>query len=257
MDKEQVKRNQEFDVKLLQNRENPKVREQLVLKYAPLVKWVINSLSLYLPPSIDEEDLISIGTLGLLEAIDKYKIGSKMQFKTYATMVIKRYIIDELRRLDFASRSARKRVREIERMYAKLEQKLERPATDEEVAQALGIKVEDIYRAFSKVSGGIISLDSAVYQEEDNSPSISTIIAEEEKDILDELVEEEIHEELVKAIKELPERERTIIILYYYEKLTRKEIGEILGITEVRVFQLHMRALMRLRGKLQEKFGFG
>jgi len=247
--------NQKTDIKeLLKKKDDPKVREKIVLKYLPVVKWVIRHLSPALPPAIDEEDLMSIGVMGLLEAIDKYDLNSKMKFKNYAAMVVKRVIIDELRKLDWVSRSLRKKVKEIEKKYAELEQKYKRPVTDEEVAKELGIDVEEIREAFMKVNAGIIlSLESNPYPG-DNQHELSELISSEddEEEIIEKVSKEEVKKALLKAIDELPEREKLVITLYYYENLTRKEIGKIMGISEVRVFQLHTRALMRLRGKLSK-----
>lgn len=230
-----------------------KIREKLITNYAPLVKYIAGRIAMTTPPNVEFEDLVSYGILGLIDAIEKYdpKMGSK--FKTYATLRIKGAIYDELRLLDWIPRSVRQKAKEIEEAYTTLEKKLGRPATDEEVAEAMNISTKELNQLTLEISGtSVISLDDVRYIGA-NSDEVSVLDTVESHVVPGpdaRLEREEMKRLLVEAINKLPQREREVIALYYYEELTLKEIGEVLGVTESRVSQLHTKAIMRLRGYL-------
>src|SRR5215212_3925591 len=197
-----------------------KARERLVLAYAPLVKYVAGRMSSGLPSHVEEADLISYGLLGLISAIERFEPEREIKFETFAVTRIKGSIIDELRSLDWVPRSVRTKAREIERANAKLEHELHRAPTDQEMAQQLGVDVEEIQEPQA--------LDPAM-----------------------EMDTTEMKDRLADAIARLPEREKLVVALYYYENLTLREIGEVLGVTESRVSQLHTKAVLRLKSALQ------
>ena len=198
------------------------VRDRLILTYAPLVKYVAGRLGSGLPAHVDEGDLVSYGLLGLIGAIERYDPGRDIKFETYAMSRIKGAIIDELRALDWVPRSVRARAREIERAIADLESKLGRAPTDEEISAKIGISEEELEDSLTDISrSSIAALD-----------------------------ETETREALADAISRLPEREKLVVTLYYYEELTLREIGEVLGVTESRVSQLHTKAILRLKARL-------
>jgi RNA polymerase sigma factor for flagellar operon FliA len=232
---------------------DPKIREKLITAYAPLVKYIAGRISMTTPPNVEFEDLVSYGILGLIDAIEKYdpKMGSK--FKTYATLRIKGAIYDELRLLDWVPRSVRQKAKEIEETYSTLEKKLGRPATDEEVAEAMSISTEELNQMTLEVSGtSVVSLDDVKYigSDSDEVAVLDTVESQTVPSPEARLEREEMKQLLVEAINKLPQREREVIALYYYEELTLKEIGEVLGVTESRISQLHTKAIMRLRGYL-------
>jgi RNA polymerase sigma factor for flagellar operon FliA len=230
-----------------------KIREKLITAYAPLVKYIAGRISMATPPNVEFEDLVSYGILGLIDAIEKYdpKMGSK--FKTYATLRIKGAIYDELRLLDWVPRSVRQKAKEIGEAYTTLEKKLGRPATDEEVAESLNISTEELNQMTLEVSGtSIVSLDDVKHigSDSDEVTVLDTVESQVVPGPEARLEREEMKQLLVEAINKLPQREREVIALYYYEELTLKEIGEVLGVTESRISQLHTKAIMRLRGYL-------
>jgi RNA polymerase sigma factor for flagellar operon FliA len=202
---------------------DPHLRERLILTYAPLVKYVAGRLGTGLPAHVEEGDLVSYGLLGLMNAIERYDPGRDIKFETYAISRIKGAIIDELRSMDWVPRSVRSRAREIERAIAELENRYHRPPTDEEIAKALGITEEEFQDSLTQISRSSVAALDELWTISSSGGDIA----------------------------KLPERERTVITLYYYEELTLREIGEVLGVTESRVSQLHTKAILRLKAKLQ------
>lgn len=233
-----------------------RARDQLILAYSPLVKYVAGRMSSGLPAHVDEEDLVSYGLLGLIGALERFDPSRNIKFETYAIARIRGSIIDELRALDWVPRSVRSWGRKVEAAVTALENRLGRAPTDEEIACELGITPEEFECILSDLSS-----TSVVALEELWDSAGST---NEKPNLLDTLEDAEapdpwktyrvqaVKETLAAAIERLPERERVVITLYYYEGLTLREIGEILGVTESRVSQLHTKAILRLRGRLRE-----
>jgi len=231
------------------------VRDRLIVMYSPLVKYVAGRLGSGLPAHVDEGDLVSYGLLGLIGAIERYDPERDIKFETYAIARIRGAIIDELRALDWVPRSVRSRAREIERAIAGLEAKLGRAPTDEEIAGTVGITVEELEDSLTDIGrSSIAALDElwSVSSEGDQVSLLDTIEDPESIRPADALDETELREILGDAIARLPEREKLVITLYYYEELTLREIGEVLGVTESRISQLHTKAILRLKSRLAE-----
>lgn len=229
------------------------IRDRLILTYAPLVKYVAGRLGSGLPAHVDEGDLVSYGLLGLIGAIERYDPERDIKFETYAIARIKGAIIDELRALDWVPRSVRSRAREIERAIADLEAKLGHAPSDEEIAKKIGITVEELEDSLTDISrSSIAALDElwSVSGEGDQVSLLDTIEDTTGPRPAEALDETELRESLAEAIARLPEREKLVVTLYYYEELTLREIGEVLGVTESRVSQLHTKAILRLKARL-------
>jgi RNA polymerase sigma factor FliA len=224
------------------------LRDRLILTYAPLVKYVAGRLGSGLPAHVEEEDLVSYGLLGLIGAIERYDSDRDVKFETYAISRIKGAIIDELRSLDWVPRSVRTRAREIERAISQLEAKLHRPPSDEEIAKQVDITVEELEGSLTDISrSSIAALDELWTAGGDRVALIETIEDTEAPAPDRSLAETELTEALREAIARLPEREKLVVGLYYYNELTLREIGEVLGVTEGRVSQLHTKAVLRLK----------
>jgi RNA polymerase sigma factor FliA len=230
------------------------LRERLILTYAPLVKYVAGRLGTGLPAHVEEGDLVSYGLLGLMNAIERYDPGRDIKFETYAISRIKGAIIDELRSMDWVPRSVRSRAREIERAINELENKHHRPPTDEEIAASLGISEDEFQDSLTQISrSSVAALDELWTISSSGGDTVSLIDTLQDPNADDpslEMTRTELREALAAAIAKLPERERTVITLYYYEELTLREIGEVLGVTESRVSQLHTKAVLRLKAKM-------
>jgi RNA polymerase sigma factor for flagellar operon FliA len=235
-------------------------REKLILHYSPLVKYVAGRVSSGLPPSVEFGDLVSYGVFGLLDAIDKYDPDRGIKFETYAIARIKGAIIDELRADDWVPRSVRFKAREIERAYTVLESELRRIPTDEEVAEKLGVTMEEYLNLLSKMSLiSLVALDELWTVSGDRPDKISLADTVEDvkvKDPSKTFEIEEMKDMIAEAINHLPERERIVVSLYYFEGLTMREIGEVLSVTESRVCQMHTKAILRLRARLGTNLGF-
>lgn len=215
------------------------LRNRLVLRYSPLVKYVAGRIRPGLPQSVDTSDLISDGVLGLMGAIDKFEPERGLQFQTYAVPRIRGAILDGLRATDWVPRAVRTKIRDIERAQATLENKLGHTPDDAEVAAELGISVGELRELYSKAAHtGIAYLDE-VGMGEDVAPTLTL-----------DTEDDEMRDALVRAIRTLPERDQIIVTLYYFEQLTLSEIGQVLGVTESRVSQLHTRCALSLRTKL-------
>lgn len=228
-------------------------REHLILHYSPLVKYVAGRLSASLPQSVDTADLISYGLFGLIDAIEKYDPERGIKFETYAIARIKGAIIDELRSLDWVPRSVRSKARQLENAYITLEHRLHRTPTDSEVAAEMGVSAEEYHDLLSRLSyTSIVSFEELwIGGDRDEKSDVLSVIPDHSADDPVALFEtEEAKEILATAIEKLPERERVVIALYYYEGLTLKEIGRVLGVTESRVSQLHTKAVLRMRARL-------
>ncbi len=229
------------------------LRDRLILTYAPLVKYVAGRLGSGLPAHVDEGDLVSYGLLGLIGAIERYDPERDIKFETYAMARIKGAIIDELRALDWVPRSVRSRAREIERAIAELESRLGRAPTDEEIAQKIGISVDELEESLTDISRSSIAALDELWSATGEGDQISLLDTLEDTSgprPAEALDETELREALADAIARLPEREKLVVTLYYYEELTLREIGEVLGVTESRVSQLHTKAVLRLKARL-------
>lgn len=238
------------------------IRNYFIEKYAPLVKYVAGRVMVNITSSVDFQDLVSFGVIGLIDAIDKFDLNRDIKFKTYAVTRIRGSIFDELRNLDWLPRSVRQKAKDIERAISQLESKLGRAAKDHEIAEAMGISIEDFHQLLLRVgTNALISIDENWFVNDgnDNSPiSIEETLESTSAISPNTLAERtELKKMIAQAIADLPEREKQVLILYYYEELTLKEIGSILAVTESRVSQLHTKAIMRLRGRLDQiKQGF-
>lgn len=229
-------------------------REALVLRFAPLVKYVAGRVAIGMPPNVDFDDLVSFGIFGLMDALDKFEPERGIKFETYAIARIRGAILDGLRSNDWVPRSVRQKARELERVCADLENHLGRSATDAEISQAMNLTLDQFHALLSEVScTTLTSLDEIwmVHSNEEEAVRVMDLVRDSESYDPIRVVEiEEIKQQLAEAIAKLPERERLVVALYYYEGLTLKEIGEILDISESRVSQIHTKAVFRLRGRL-------
>jgi RNA polymerase sigma factor for flagellar operon FliA len=234
----------------------PVLRERLILHYSPLVKYVAGRVGVGLPPNIEQADLVSYGIFGLMDAIDKFDLEREIKFETYAITRIRGAIIDELRSIDWVPRSVRFKAREVERAYASLEAKLHRTPSEAEVAAELGIALSDLHQIFSQVSFvNVVALDDLLSVGGEKGDKLSfgdTLKDAKAEDPVLAFESEETKYLLAKAINTLPEREKIVVTLYYYEGLTLAEIGQVLGVTESRICQMHTKAVLQLRGKLAE-----
>ncbi len=230
-------------------------RERLVLAYSPLVKYVAGRMASGLPAHVEEADLISYGLLGLISAIERFDLEREIRFETFAVTRIKGSIIDELRSLDWVPRSVRAKAREIEQTNAKLENKLQRAPTDAEMSKSMGVTEDEFQASLVKIANSsVVALDELWTVSDSSGDQVSlldTIPDPHAADPARELDLTDMKDSLADAIARLPEREKLVIALYYYENLTLREIGEVLGVTESRVSQLHTKAVLRLKSKLQ------
>jgi RNA polymerase sigma factor for flagellar operon FliA len=230
------------------------LRDRLILTYAPLVKYVAGRLGSGLPAHVDEGDLVSYGLLGLIAAIERYDPDRDVKFETYAIARIKGSILDELRAMDWVPRSVRSRAREIERAMAELEAKLGRAPSDEEIAAKVGISQGELEGSLTDISrSSIAALDELWTVSGSGGDQVALIDTIEDESLPDPqsaMSSTEMKEAIADAIARLPEREKLVVTLYYYEDLTLREIGEVLGVTESRVSQLHTKAILRLKARL-------
>lgn len=233
---------------------DPALRDRLILTYAPLVKYVAGRLGSGLPPHVDEADLASYGLLGLIGAIERYDPERDVKFETYAIARIRGAIIDELRAMDWVPRSVRARARDIERAIGELEGKLGRAPSDAEIAAKLGISESELEESLGEIARSSIAALDELWTVSgsggDQVALIDTIEDERAPDPQSTLSQTELKEAIADAIARLPEREKLVVTLYYYEELTLREIGEVLGVTESRVSQLHTKAILRLKARL-------
>jgi RNA polymerase sigma factor FliA len=230
-------------------------RERLVVAYSPMVKFVAGRLGAGLPSHVDDADLISYGLMGLIGAIERFEPERGIKFETFAMTRIRGAIIDELRSLDWVPRSVRSRAREIETAQAKLEHELQRAPTEAELAARLGISEDELQSSLLEIANSSVYALDELWTVSDSSGDqvslLDTISDPRAEDPQESLASSEIKDRLTDAISSLPEREQLVVALYYYESLTLREIGEVLGVTESRVSQLHTKAVMRLKSGLQ------
>ncbi len=234
---------------------SPHARERLILHYAPLVKYVASRVATGLPASVEQADLVSYGMFGLMDALGKFEPGRGNKFETYAIPRIKGAIIDELRAMDWVPRSVRFKARELEKAHTDLESMLKRQPTEQEMAERLGISVRELHEVVSQISFvSVLALDEMVSVGADRGEQVSLLdtLADKNLDPTSGMESQETRGLLAAAINSLSEREKIVVTLYYFEGLTLAEIGEILGVTESRVCQIHTKAVGGLRGQLSE-----
>jgi len=231
-------------------------RERLVVAYSPMVKFVAGRLGAGLPSHVEDADLISYGLVGLIGAIERFEPERGIKFETFAMTRIRGAIIDELRSLDWVPRSVRSRAREIEQVQAKLEHELQRAPSESELAAKLNMTEEELQSALLEIANSSVYALDELWTVSDSSGDqvslLDTIADEGAADPQEALASTEVKDRLTEAIGGLPEREQLVVALYYYENLTLREIGEVLGVTESRVSQLHTKAVMRLKSHLQQ-----
>lgn len=237
---------------------DPQARHQIIERYAYLVKITAGRVVTSLPPTLDREDLVSAGIMGLIKAVDQFDPSRQVKFETYAIALIRGAILELLRSEDWVPRSVRDRVKQLERTYSALESRLGRPPTEEEISQQLGISLEEYYQLLSDAGRtNLLSLDDLMLGSQDSGEKLHLmdVIADTTADPTVELEQREMHRLLAAATERLPERERLVISLYYYDGLTFREIGKVLSVSESRVYQLHTQAVLRLRNHLQRDLG--
>jgi RNA polymerase sigma factor for flagellar operon FliA len=231
-------------------------RERLVVAYSPMVKFVAGRLGAGLPSHVEDADLISYGLVGLIGAIARFEPERGIKFETFAMTRIRGAIIDELRSLDWVPRSVRSRAREIEAAQTKLEHELQRAPSEAELAAKLNMTEEELQSALLEIANSSVYALDELWTVSDSSGDqvslLDTIADESAADPQEALASTEVKDLLTEAIGGLPEREQLVVALYYYENLTLREIGEVLGVTESRVSQLHTKAVMRLKSSLQQ-----
>ena len=239
-------KNKEFDDERIK-------RDKQILKYAPHIKYLANRLAIRLPSHIDIDDIINSGVIGLIDAIDKFDENKGVQFKTYAEFRIRGAILDNLRSLDWVPRSIRKSTNMLENTYAELEKKFNRPATDDEVTAALNISLEKFHEMIALASGvTLLSLDM-VSSHDDIKVNLLDCLADSDNiNPMTYFRMEEIRDVVADSINDLPDKEKQVVCLYYYDDLTMKEISKTLNLTESRVSQIHAKAVLRLRGKSRQ-----
>ena len=228
--------------------------EAVVAEYSPMVKYVANRIALRLPPHIEVEDLISVGVMGLIDAIEKYDPARGAKFKTYAEFRVRGAILDELRSMDWVPRSIRQKASQIDAVIQKLQAKFGRPPEDEEVAKKLGVSLDQFFDTLNETrSMPVLSLDDLnIVKETGGQQSLLDCLAGKvDADPQVQFRLNELKEIIAKTIDTLPEKERLVISLYYYKELTMSEIGVVLNVTESRVSQIHSKTMLRLRTKLK------
>lgn len=227
-------------------------REELIRQFMPLVKRVVHRLAGRLPPEVDIKEMLNSGIIGLVDALEKYDPKHETSFATYAQFRIRGSILDSFRTQDWVPRSLRHKAHKLENAYMRLEQKLGRPAEDEEVAEELGIELEELQKMLSDVGGALmLSLEELGYGHGEERLMTNDTMGGMSQDPLEDVLESERIQIVARALDRIPEKERLVITLYFYEELNLKEIGDIIGVTESRASQIRSRALLRLRSYLK------
>jgi RNA polymerase sigma factor for flagellar operon FliA len=234
----------------------PEQKDKLILEYAPLIKFIAQKIAVRLPSNIELDDLISSGVIGLMDAIEKYDPSRDNKFKTYAEFRVRGAILDELRAQDWVPRSVRDKAKLLDRTMIELEAELNRTASDEEIATKLNMSMEEFYDLVNQVRPvSVLSIDeAATFSNVDKKSILNLLEATKLNNPFTQLNMKSVKDVVTKAIEELPERQRLVLSLYYYEDLNLKEIGKVLRVTESRVSQLHAQAISRLRAKLTQVF---
>lgn len=236
-------------------RHSAEVREKIIIEYAPLVKLVAGRLSMYLGYNVEYDDLVGYGIFGLIDAIDKFDYGKGIKFETYASLRIRGAVLDQIRKMDWIPRSLRQKQKKIDAAMSKLEAELGRPATDNELAKEIGISEDELinWQGQANVSN-VISLDEFVEASgEKDVESVGVNTFETPEEVIEK---EELKKLLAESLETLTDREKKVILLYYYEELTLKEISQVLEVSESRISQLHTKALQKMRAKLGSAAGY-
>ncbi|MBF0124735.1 MAG: FliA/WhiG family RNA polymerase sigma factor [Magnetococcales bacterium] len=230
-------------------------RDEVILRYAPLVKYVANRICMRLPSSVDVDDLYQVGILGLIDAVSKFDPDRGIKFQTYAEFRVRGAILDELRAMDWVPRAIRQAASLIEGAYQELESHYGRPAEDRDVAVKLGISLQELYEQLDEIRGvSIISLEDLRPNSEDEEWDSLDVLADDNTvDPIEKLGLTQLRAVLGQAIEGLPEKERLVITLYYFEELTMGEIGAVLNLTESRISQLHSKATLRIRARMNRE----
>ncbi len=232
-----------------QKNKTSQLREQIILEYAPLVKLVAGRLSMYLGYNVEYEDLVSYGIFGLIDAIDKFDLGKDVKFETYASLRIRGTILDHIRKMDWIPRTVRQKQKKIDEAIKQIEMRTGNLASDEELAEELGISEEELLNWQSQLKvTNIVSLNE--YLEQGSEPVMDARRNSHFQQPEDRIQEDELKQMLNETMETLTEKERKVILFYYYEELTLKEISNILGVSESRISQLHTKALLKMRKKL-------
>ena len=229
-------------------------RDELIITYTPLIKYIATRLASRLPAHVSLDDLISCGIIGLIDAIDKFDLAKNVQFKTYAEFRIKGAMLDELRALDWVPRSVRSKITNLESTYSSVEKKLGRPATDEEMAQNMKLSLEEFHKLLDETKA-VTFMDIELLKQRSpdmRGSNLTELLNSGNTDPFAALSFSQIRDLVAKAISQLPNKEKLTISLYYFEELTMKEIGMVLGYTESRISQMHSKAVLRLRSKLKK-----
>ena len=227
-------------------------RERLIKEFAHVIRAMAHRLAFRLPAYLDAEDLVSVGTMGLMDAMDKYDPKREAKFKTYAEFRIRGAMLDEIRSMDWIPRSVHERITLLQKTYSELLNRHGRPPTDEEVAVELKMSLPELDDFLTRSRGAIVvSLDDLGVQNPDGHKIVSMLTDTNQPDPLATLVNERERKVLGSAIQELPEKERLVLTFYYFEELTMKEIGSLLKVTESRVCQIHSKAILHLKARLQ------
>ena len=230
-------------------------RDQLITEYLPYVKRIVHRIAVHLPSTIDIEDLMNVGVIGLIQAVDRYDPKRDNKFMTYAVFRIRGAVLSELRSRDFLSRANRRKIRNLENVHLKLEQKLGRDVDEFEIAEEMGIDIEQVHRTKQMSGISFISFEELGFSSKDEKEKLINYLIDSEDDALTVTRLKELKAAVARAIEKLPEKERLVISLYYLDELTMKETGKVLNVTESRVSQIHSQAILRLRAKLKkEKF---
>ncbi|MGE0761707.1 MAG: FliA/WhiG family RNA polymerase sigma factor [Bdellovibrionales bacterium] len=234
----------------------PQQKDKLIMEYAPLIKFIAQKIAVRLPANIELDDLISSGVIGLMDAIEKYDPSRDNKFKTYAEFRIRGSILDELRAQDWVPRSVRDKSKMLDRALIELESQLGRGATDEEIAERLGVSMDEFHDLLNQVKPvSLLSIDdSATFSNVDKKSILNLLESCKLSNPFNQLNLKSVKDIVATAIEDLPERQRLVLSLYYYEDLNLKEIGRVLRVTESRVSQLHAQAIARLRAKLTQYF---
>jgi len=234
-------------------KKRPASSEKLIHEYLPYVKRIVQRIANHLPASVDVEDLMNVGVMGLIQAVDRFDPKRDNKFMTYAIFRIKGAVLSELRSRDFLSRSSRRKLRELEQTCQRMEQRLGRDVDDVEVAEELGIDIDELHRTRQMSSISFISFEELGVSSRDEKEKMMNFLIHNEEDALSQTRLRELKSALARAIEQMPEKERLVMSLYYFDELNMKETGEALNITESRVSQIHSQAIMRLRKKLRKE----
>ena len=231
-------------------------RDKQLMDYLPIVKHIAGRIAMGVPRSVELDDLISAGVVGLIEAFNSFDAEKGVKFESYASIRIRGSILDELRAVDWAPRSTRAKSRELERAISSLENKMGRSPSEQEIADSLGVSLGDVHQLMDDIAcSTLLSLDELTFGSDDDKPVplVDTVGIPGQSDALSDLEREEMKGLLVDSIGLLSDQERLVIALYYYEELTLKEIGQVMELSESRVSQIHTKAVLSLRGKLRTK----